>query len=302
MSTTVISDIIPNKSWIEKILPAALLPYSRLARYDRPIGVWLLLFPGLWSLALASNGQPPLLYLILFTVGAFAMRGAGCTYNDLVDHPLDAQVERTSIRPLPAGQVSRRQAMMFLGLQLSVGAFVLFQLPQNVILLGLGSLFLVVAYPWMKRITYWPQAWLGITFNYGALMGWMCVADSLTLTPFLLYGAGFFWTLGYDTIYAYQDIEDDLLTGIRSTAILFSRHTKLFLSVTYGVCLAFLTFVGLNAEVHPAYFAMIIIAGGHFTWQVWTLRTNKALNCLKRFRSSQWVALVIFIGCLLRQF
>ena len=209
---------MPADGWIDQIAPHWSRGYLKLARLDRPIGTWLLLWPCLWSIALASpanTATPPYDLLLLFALGAMVMRGAGCTYNDIVDRDFDAKVTRTALRPIPAGDVTIRQAWLFLGLQLLIGLVILLQFNLVTVGLGLASVLLVVTYPFMKRITYWPQAWLGLTFNWGALMGWTAVTGSLGWPAVALYAAGFCWTLGYDTIYAHQDKEDDALIGVK---------------------------------------------------------------------------------------
>ncbi|MEM9751523.1 MAG: 4-hydroxybenzoate octaprenyltransferase, partial [Pseudomonadota bacterium] len=209
-----IADAAPS-NWVDRRAPAALRPYLRLARADRPIGTWLLLWPCLWSMALAqiSLGEraPNLWFLILFVVGATAMRGAGCVYNDIIDRDIDAKVARTANRPIASGAVSVGSGWAFLVALSLIGLLVLLQFNQRTILLGLVSLGIVAAYPFMKRVTYWPQAWLGLTFNWGALMAWTAVTGDLAAPALLLYVGGVFWTLGYDTIYAHQDKEDDAL-------------------------------------------------------------------------------------------
>ena len=208
---------IRTDHWTFRLSPARARPYLRLIRIDRPIGTWLLLFPCWWSLSLAAASEgrlPDWRLALLFAAGAFIMRGAGCTFNDLADRDIDAKVARTAGRPIPSGQVSPRQAGLFLALQLLAGLLILLQLNGFTIWLGLASLALVFSYPFMKRITYWPQAWLGLTFNWGALMGWAAVTGGLGPAALLLYAAGIAWTLGYDTIYAHQDKEDDALIGV----------------------------------------------------------------------------------------
>ncbi|MGI9504645.1 MAG: UbiA family prenyltransferase, partial [Geminicoccaceae bacterium] len=191
-------------SWLDRYLPAWLRPYGVLARWDRPIGAWLLLWPCWWGLGLAP-GWPSVWLAIVFLIGAFAMRGAGCTINDMTDRDLDSKVERTRNRPLASGALAPLQALLFLGAQLLVGLAVLTQLNVNAALVALAAMPLVVAYPWMKRITWWPQLFLGITFKWGALVGWTAATGSLGWPAVFLYVAGIFWTLGYDTIYAHQD-------------------------------------------------------------------------------------------------
>ena len=218
----------PSGNWVDARAPQAWKPYLRLARFDRPIGAWLLLFPTWWSQALAevSIGQPfpNLWYLLLFWLGAFIMRGAGCTYNDIVDRDYDARVARTAARPIPSGQVSVTQAYVFLAVLCAAGLLVLIQFNAFTIALGASSLLLIAVYPFAKRFTYWPQLVLGLTFKWGALVGWAAVTGSLSWAAFALYAGSVLWTIGYDTIYAHQDKEDDALVGLKSTALRFGRR------------------------------------------------------------------------------
>src|SRR5579884_3093654 len=220
--------------WVERWLPRAVQPYARLARLDRPIGTWLLLFPGWWGIALAAAGWPDPVLLVLFAVGAVAMRGAGCTLNDIADREYDGKVARTRLRPLPSGRVTVLQAALFMGLQLAVGAAVLLSLNRMTILLGLAVLALIATYPFMKRITYWPQLFLGLNFNWGALLGWTAVTGAVAWPAVLLYLGGICWTLGYDTIYAHQDKEDDARIGVKSSALALGARTRPFLFAAYG--------------------------------------------------------------------
>lgn len=224
-------------------LPAKIRPYAYLMRLDRPIGTYLLLFPALWSLTLAYlttqnsiSGYTFITLILLFSMGALVMRSAGCVINDIWDRNLDKKVERTRERPIASGAVSLKQAIGFLAILLGIGAIILFQLNAATIALGFISLIFVVAYPAMKRITWWPQAFLGLTFNFGALMGWTAVTGELSLISFLLYSGGFFWTLGYDTIYAHQDIEDDVMAGVKSTARIFQEKSKIWVAGFYAFC------------------------------------------------------------------
>jgi 4-hydroxybenzoate polyprenyltransferase len=217
-------------NWVDTLAPGFLRPYLRLSRLDRPIGSWLLLIPCWWSSALAAIAAgaraPNLVHIVLFFIGAYAMRGAGCTWNDIVDRDLDAAVERTRSRPIPSGQVSVARAAIFLVVQALVGLAVLLSFNRFTIALGIASLVIVAVYPFMKRITYWPQIVLGLAFSWGALMGWAAAFGSLAVPPLLLYAGSIAWVIGYDTIYAHQDREDDALIGIKSTALLFRERTK----------------------------------------------------------------------------
>ena len=229
----------PGPGPVERALPPFARPYAALARLDQPVGVWLLLWPCLWAIGLASDGLPDLKLMVLFTVGSFVMRAAGCTLNDIFDRDFDARVERTRRRPLPSGAIGLKGAVAFMAVLLGAGLAILLQLNLfAVLLLGVGSLLLVVLYPLMKRITYWPQAFLGLTFNCGALLGWAAVEGGIGWPAGLLYVAGIAWTLGYDTIYAHQDKEDDLLIGVKSSAIALGQRTRPFLIAFYVVAVA----------------------------------------------------------------
>ncbi|MTI18630.1 4-hydroxybenzoate octaprenyltransferase [Rhodobacteraceae bacterium RKSG542] len=289
-----------KKHWVDTKLPSGLRPYARLARWERPIGWWLLLWPCWWSVGLATVASgavvPNLWYLFLFFVGAVAMRGAGCTYNDLVDVDIDAQVERTRSRPIPSGQVTRFQAKFFLILQALAGLLVLLQFNTFAILLGVGSLGVVAAYPFMKRITNWPQLVLGLAFSWGALMGWAAVFGSLSLAPLLLYVGGILWTIGYDTIYAHQDKEDDAIVGIGSTAQLFAGRTKQALVILYGGAIAlFAAAMFAAGAVGPAYIGALL-AAAHMGWQIKTIDIDNPDQCLALFKSNTKVGWLIFLG------
>jgi 4-hydroxybenzoate polyprenyltransferase len=300
----------PSGHWVYRALPRWLWPYAQLARWDRPIGWWLLLWPCWWSAALAAVAFPqpgePLarllpdpLHVVLFLLGAIAMRGAGCTYNDLVDEGIDAKVERTRSRPLPSGKVSRKQAWAFILLQALVGLAVLLQFNRFTILLGIASLAIVAIYPFMKRITNWPQFVLGLAFSWGALMGWAAAFGALDTPAYLLYAGSILWTIGYDTIYAHQDKEDDAIVGVRSTARLFGDATKQWLAVLYGgalLCFA-VAFAIVQAPL-PA-MAGLIAAGFHMARQIMALDINNPEQCLRLFRSNGTVGWLIFAGLLL---
>ena len=297
----------PSGHWVYRVLPRWLWPYAQLARWDRPIGVWLLMWPCWWSAALAASAYPlpgePLLSLLpspsnllLFLVGAIAMRGAGCTYNDIVDEDIDAQVERTRSRPLPSGQVSGKQAWAFLVVQALVGLGVLLQFNSFAILLGVLSLAVVAAYPFMKRITYWPQFVLGLAFSWGALMGWAAEFADLDGPAYLLYAGSILWVIGYDTIYAHQDKEDDALVGVKSTARLFGDQTKSWLVGLYGGALMLfaLAFAAAGAPL-PA-LAGLPAAAIHMGRQIVALDINDPAQCLRLFRSNSAVGWLIFLG------
>src|SRR5579863_4165827 len=239
------SDIHPG-DWVDRFLPASFAPYARLARLDRPIGTWLLLFPGWWGIALASPGWPDPIPLVLFAIGAVAMRGAGCTLNDIADRGYDGQVARTRMRPLPSGRVRVWQAVLFMLAQLAIGAAVLFSLNHAAVLLGIAVLGLIATYPFMKRITWWPQLFLGLNFNWGALIGWTAVTGQLASPPVLLYLGVILWTIGYDTIYAHQDKEDDARIGVKSSALALGPRTRPFLFLFYGVAVVLWAIAGVT--------------------------------------------------------
>lgn len=300
----------PSGHWVYRALPQWLWPYAQLARWDRPIGWQLLLWPCWWSAALVAGAgakpgdgvwtvMPSLWHLLLFLVGAVAMRGAGCTYNDLVDQDIDDKVDRTRSRPLPSGQVTRNQAKIFLILQSLVGLAVVLQFNRFAIGLGFASLLVVAAYPFMKRITNWPQLVLGLAFSWGALMGWAAVNGSLALPPVLLYIGAILWTIGYDTIYAHQDKEDDELVGVRSTARLFGKHTKTALLVLYGGALCFFAGAFATAQVPMPALAGLLAAAAHMYRQIHVLDIDNPDQCLRLFKSNSVVGLLVFLGLVL---
>ncbi len=283
---------MPPGHWIER-LPGSWRPFLLLARLDRPIGTWLLLLPCWWSLALAeaaSGRAPQLGYYLLFALGALVMRAAGCTINDIFDRRLDARVARTAGRPLASGALSVGEALLFLAVLLLVGLAILLLFNRTTVWLGIASLALVVPYPLMKRITYWPQLWLGLTFNWGALIGWSATTGSLSLPPLLLYLAGIFWTLGYDTIYAHQDREDDALVGIRSSALKLGTATRSWLSAFYLAAWCLAAAAGLAAGLGWLFLLLLLPAAAQLAWQVATLDIDSPANCLARFRSNRWFA------------
>lgn len=295
------ADAVPN-NWVDRYAPASWRPYLRLARADRPIGTWLLLFPCWWSLGLAQlsqgDGYPNIWYLLLFAAGALVMRGAGCAYNDYVDREFDARVARTRSRPIPSGQVSPRAALVFVVCLSLVGLLVLIQFNTLTIVTGIASLALVALYPFMKRFTYWPQFVLGLTFNWGALVGWTAATGSLSMPPLLLYAGCVAWTIGYDTIYAHQDKEDDLMLGLKSTAIRFGENTKAWLAALFALTTILWTAVALMAGAGIPLLAALAVIAIHFAWQVRTLDTSDSDNCLERFRANRTVGLIFFAGIL----
>ncbi len=297
---------IPSDNWTRRLLPPVLRPYARLARWDRPIGIWLLLFPGWWAVALAWDGMGATVdrlavLLALFLVGAIAMRGAGCTWNDILDRRYDAQVERTRNRPLPRGEVSLGGALVFLVVQSLVGLAVLLCFNRFAIVLGAASLAVVAIYPLMKRITDWPQFVLGLAFNWGALLGWAVWRGQLEWPAFTLYGAGIAWTLVYDTIYAMQDQRDDAIVGVRSTARRFAGMPTLWLGVFSLLSVALLVVTGYLRHITWPYWIGVGCIGLYFAWQINTLKPHDAADCLWKFRANRWVGLVLFLAILLAQ-
>jgi 4-hydroxybenzoate polyprenyltransferase len=286
-------------NWVDGFAPAWMRPYLRLARLDRPIGSWLLLMPCWWSVGLAavhSGSQVDVWHLILFFIGAFAMRGAGCTWNDIVDRDLDARVERTRSRPIPSGQVTVASAAAFLALQALVGLAVLLQFNPFTIYVGFASLAVVAVYPFMKRITYWPQIVLGLAFSWGALMGWPATFARLDLPAFLLYAGAISWVIGYDTIYAHQDREDDALIGIKSTALLFRERTKPMLALFYALAVALIALAGWSAGAGLIFAFGLLAFAAHLAWQIARLDIDDPVNCLMVFKSNRDAGLILFAG------
>jgi 4-hydroxybenzoate polyprenyltransferase len=245
---------------------------------------------------MASDGFPDWWLFLVFAVGAVVMRGAGCTFNDIADRDFDGRVERTRARPIPSGAVTIKQAWVFLGLELLVGFLILLSLPSFARWVGAASLFLVFTYPFMKRITYWPQAWLGLTFNWGALLGYAAVKSEIGWPALALYAAGLFWTLGYDTIYAHQDREDDALIGIKSTALRLVRQTQAWLYVFYGLTLGLMGLSGYLAALAWPFYVFLALAGVHFLWQTLGLDIDNAPDCLAKFKANRWIGWLILTG------
>jgi 4-hydroxybenzoate polyprenyltransferase len=283
-------------SFIMRIVPEHYKAYALLGRFDRPVGVWLLALPGLWSIWISMDGfEIRAVWLsLLFVVGAFAMRAAGCVINDIWDRDLDKKVERTSVRPLAAEDLSLKQAAGFLALLLLIGFIVLMQMNAVTIILGLVSVPLIIAYPLMKRITFWPQAFLGITFNFGVLMGWSAMTETLEVSTFLLYAGAILWTLGYDTIYAHQDIEDDMRVGIKSTALRFGDASKAWVAGFYGAAF-FLILLAFAMQSVWAVFALVPVAW-HLTYQIFNWDMSDAQSSLKIFKSNRDTGLLILVA------
>ena len=298
---------IAEEGVVKNLLPKPVRPYALLMRLDRPIGTWLLLLPCWWSLALGwqlNQDQITLLELgylyLLFTVGAILMRGAGCTINDLWDRKLDQLVARTADRPIASGVISVTNAVLFLLLQLTLSLTILLQLNETCWLLGFLVLLLVFSYPAFKRFTYWPQFILGLTFNWGALMGWVSITGEIDIPSVLLYLAGIFWTLGYDTIYAHQDKEDDALIGVKSSALALENSTKPFIYTVYIITMSGIFLIGWISEFSIPFYLVCLIAFYQLIWQIRTLDLDSPNDCLKYFKSNRFfgflITFAIFLG------
>ncbi|MBT3553223.1 MAG: 4-hydroxybenzoate octaprenyltransferase [Rhodospirillaceae bacterium] len=298
MSEISASDI-PKGNWVERLLPAGLRPYARMARFDRPIGTWLLLFPCWWSLGLAAEGWPSMYLFVLFGLGAMVMRGAGCTFNDITDRDFDGRVARTADRPIPSGAVSVTQAVIYMGALALIGLAILMQFNRFAVIVGAASLLLIVIYPFMKRVTYWPQFFLGLAFNWGALLGWAAVRGDLGLPAYLLYAAGIFWTLGYDTIYAHQDKEDDALVGIKSLAIKFGSATRPYLYIFYAIAIALMAASGWAAGLSWPFYALLAAGAVQLAWQARDIDLDDPVDCLVKFKSNRlfgWLLVAAMIA------
>ena len=288
-------------NWVDGLAPTLTRPYLRLARLDRPIGSWLLLMPCWWSSGLAgmhAGHLPSWRHVTLFFIGAFAMRGAGCTWNDLVDRDLDTKVERTRSRPIPSKQVTVAQAILFMLAQALVGLLVLLQFNYFTVLCGFVSLLVVAIYPFMKRITYWPQIVLGLAFAWGALIGWPATFGRLDWPALVLYAGSISWVIGYDTIYAHQDREDDALIGVKSTARLFGQRTHQALVAFYALAVALIgCAIWLAGGGWPAWFGLVAFAA-HLAWQIARLKIGDPALCLRVFKSNRDAGLLLFAGLL----
>ncbi|WOE74992.1 4-hydroxybenzoate octaprenyltransferase [Alterisphingorhabdus coralli] len=298
-SESSLKDLTPDSehSGLMGLLPSSARPFALLARLDRPIGWWLLFWPCAFGVALIGDLRSDWPLLLWFLLGSIAMRGAGCVYNDIVDRDLDAQVARTRSRPLPSGAVSLRAAWIWLIMLCLIGLVVLLQLPLLAQGIALASLALVAAYPFMKRITWWPQAWLGMVFSWGALVAGATVSNELSLMALALYGGCIFWVIGYDTIYALQDIEDDALVGIRSSARAMGG------SVRFGVLLCYLAAIGLWCTAFwikrpdPVGLIALLPVSVHLLWQIITLKPVDPADPLTKFRSNRNAGLLMFLAC-----
>ena len=284
-------------NWVDRYAPDWLKPYARLARWDRPIGFWLLFWPCGFSLGMAALRDPVAGFnwwaLALCLIGAVVMRGAGCTFNDIVDRDIDDKVERTRLRPIPSGQVSVRNAILFMLAQSLIGLLVLLQFNTFTVAVGAASLVLVAIYPFMKRVTWWPQFFLGLAFSWGALVGWTSQTGALSLPPVLLYIGCILWTIGYDTIYALQDIEDDALIGVKSTARLFGRRARVMVTLFYSAAVAFWLTAAVHTGAGAVFQVALLAAVAILGWQVMTLDSKKDGNALARFKANHWVGVAL---------
>ena len=292
------TDIV-RTGWVAR-LPAAWVPYAELARADRPIGFWLLFLPGLWSIALAAPDLSTGTRLIaLFLLGSVAMRAAGCVVNDMWDRDLDRQVTRTASRPLARGALRMRHATMFLAILLAIGLAILLQLNGLAQAMGIASLGLVALYPLAKRVTWWPQLMLGFTFGWGAPMGFAAATGRLDLAAGLLYLAAIAWILGYDTIYAHQDREDDALIGVRSTARRFATRPRLFIGACYAMTTALLLAAGAASALHWGFYAAMTVPAALLAWQTLRLDIHNPAACLRLFKANRDVGLAVGLALLL---
>lgn len=290
-----------SRDWVSRLPPAA-QPYARLMRLDKPIGTWLLLLPCWWSVALAADRWPDFGLMLLFAVGAVVMRGAGCVVNDITDRKLDPLVARTAVRPLANGEIQLWQAIVFLGALLAAGLGILSLLNRFTIWLGAASLILVFIYPFMKRVTWWPQLVLGFTFNWGAFMGWSAVKGFIGLPTLPLYIAGVFWTLAYDTIYAHQDIQDDARVGIKSTARLFGEASVPWVGLFYALSIVFLMLAGISAGLGKSAYILLLAAGLLAAGEMLMWRPSNPDNCLLRFRANREFGLLVLAAFVIGKF
>jgi 4-hydroxybenzoate polyprenyltransferase len=297
-SPSILPDAAPA-NWVDTHAPASLRPWLKLGRFDRPAGIWLLMLPGWQGVALASSMQqswPRLWPLVAITIGATLMRAAGCAYNDIVDRDIDAKVARTARRPIPAGEISVKQAWGFVVGASLVSLCILLTLGLAAILLGIGSLALVAAYPFMKRITWWPQAWLGLTFNWGALVGYAAVTGDVGWPAALLYASGIFWTLGYDTIYAVQDLEDDALVGVKSSARRLGGRAQIGVLGFYIASFVLAVAAAWAGDLGSLFLPFAGLFALHLSRQAHKLRIDDPVAALKLFKSNRDAGLILFAG------
>ncbi|WP_421952568.1 4-hydroxybenzoate octaprenyltransferase [Pelagibacterium sp.] len=286
----------PKGNWVDRYAPAYAKPYLRMSRLDRPIGYQLLFWPCAYALGLVSVATGSAFnwwHLVLFFIGAIAMRGAGCTFNDIVDRDIDDKVARTRSRPIPSGQVSVRQAAVWLVAQSLVGLAVLVQFNGFAIALGIASLGLVAIYPFMKRVTYWPQLFLGLAFSWGALLGWATETGTLAWPAVVLYLGCISWTIGYDTIYALQDVEDDALIGVKSTARLAGANVKPFVAAFYGLAAILWGVAALMVGAGPVFFVLFLVTVAMLAWQVVTIERTNGERSLMLFKSNHWLGVAL---------
>jgi 4-hydroxybenzoate polyprenyl transferase len=279
-----------------------LLPYYKLARLDKLAGAWLLLWPSWWGIAFASNKLPELKLLVIFMVGSVLMRSAGCIINDIIDRNIDNKVTRTKNRPLASGELGLKQAVIALASLLCIALCLLLLLPKASIILGLMSIIPIIIYPFMKRFTYWPQAFLGITYNLSALIGWAAVQGSLNFAALCLYLACIFWTLGYDTIYAHQDKIDDFAIGVKSTALLFGSKTKNWLAKFYFWFWANLFVTGKLVKLSNYFYIVMILVAFQLSWQIYSVKLNEPLDCMNKFKSNIILGIIVFAAILAGKF
>jgi 4-hydroxybenzoate polyprenyltransferase len=297
-ATAILPDA-PAGNWVDRHAPVALRPWLKLGRFDRPAGIWLLMLPGWQGIALAAAGKgqwPNPWLLVAFFVGAALMRAAGCAFNDIVDRDIDAKVSRTALRPIPAGLISVKQAWAFVIGCCLVSFGILLTLGWLAVGLGVLSLGLVAAYPFMKRITWWPQAWLGLTFNWGALLGYAAATHTLAWPAVLLYASGIFWTLGYDTIYAIQDIEDDALAGVKSSTRRLGEHVQKGVLAFYVTCFVLVMAAAWVGDLGPLFLPLAALVAVHLSRQAARVRIDDPVLALALFKSNAQVGFVLFLA------
>ena len=276
----------------------SIIPYIKLIRLDKPVGILLLLFPALWAIWLSGENNN-FLISIFFIIGAITMRGAGCAINDIIDRDFDKQVERTKTRPIASGEITIFQAILFIIALIFISLIIALQMNNLVLILAASSLIFVVAYPFMKRITWFPQAFLGLTFNFGVLMGWAAVTGSITIATATLYIGSIFWTLGYDTIYAHQDKKDDIKIGVKSTALRFAENSKIWLFGFYTLAIIFWGITGIIQNCGYVYFIALLLCAIHSVWQIIDVNLDNPDDCAQKFRSNITLALILLVGILL---